>query len=221
MQRAINPASRLVAGICFFLSAACSLSQAITRGRGVPRGVGKVSTHWTLYWIFSVRYIEMLAFNRLSETQHTRMSRYDIPRWVGVMVRELRCESHCRSCSLVWTWACRCFTSWDDPALLSLVFQFSCCGGDEYKDWGVNQYHFCNGTGPLACGVPYTCCVRRKVSPGSRLTLPWSVGTRCSVTRLLFLTTNSRQVLNLLPLFRQNRRIKFCTTPEFVFLSAV
>lgn len=46
------------------------------------------------------------------------------------------------------------------------VFQFSCCGGDEYKDWGVNQYHFCNGTGPLACGVPYTCCVRRKVSAG-------------------------------------------------------
>uniref|UniRef100_G3PK85 Tetraspanin-15 n=1 Tax=Gasterosteus aculeatus aculeatus TaxID=481459 RepID=G3PK85_GASAC len=41
--------------------------------------------------------------------------------------------------------------------------KFSCCGGDEYKDWGVNQYHFCNGTGPLACGVPYTCCVRRKV----------------------------------------------------------
>lgn len=47
------------------------------------------------------------------------------------------------------------------------VSQFSCCGGDEYKDWGVNQYHFCNGTGPLACGVPYTCCVRRKVSGGS------------------------------------------------------
>ncbi|KAK1892614.1 Tetraspanin-15 [Dissostichus eleginoides] len=40
--------------------------------------------------------------------------------------------------------------------------KFSCCGGDEYKDWGVNQYHFCNGTGPLACGVPYTCCVRKK-----------------------------------------------------------
>ncbi|XP_062307521.1 tetraspanin-15 isoform X1 [Osmerus eperlanus] len=41
--------------------------------------------------------------------------------------------------------------------------KFSCCGGDEYKDWGVNQYHFCNGTGPLACGVPYTCCVRGTV----------------------------------------------------------
>ncbi|KAJ8286160.1 hypothetical protein GJAV_G00035200 [Gymnothorax javanicus] len=41
--------------------------------------------------------------------------------------------------------------------------KFSCCGGDEYKDWAVNQYHFCNGSGPLACGVPYTCCVRGKV----------------------------------------------------------
>ncbi|XP_063050415.1 tetraspanin-15 [Engraulis encrasicolus] len=40
--------------------------------------------------------------------------------------------------------------------------KFSCCGGDEYKDWAVNQYHFCNGTGPLACGVPYTCCVGHK-----------------------------------------------------------
>lgn len=56
------------------------------------------------------------------------------------------------------------YTAW---FLIScFVFQFSCCGGDEYKDWGVNQYHFCNGTGPLACGVPYTCCVRRKVSAG-------------------------------------------------------
>ncbi|KAK2520051.1 tetraspanin-15 [Columba livia] len=39
--------------------------------------------------------------------------------------------------------------------------KFSCCGGDEYRDWAVNQYHWCNGSGPLACGVPYTCCVRR------------------------------------------------------------
>ncbi|TSR04311.1 Tetraspanin-15 [Bagarius yarrelli] len=31
--------------------------------------------------------------------------------------------------------------------------KFSCCGGDEFKDWEVNQYHFCNGTGPLACGL--------------------------------------------------------------------
>ncbi|XP_043967603.1 tetraspanin-15 isoform X1 [Gambusia affinis] len=50
----------------------------------------------------------------------------------------------------------------DFKNILDYVQQkFSCCGGDEYKDWGVNQYHFCNGTGPLACGVPYTCCVRK------------------------------------------------------------
>ncbi|KAF6727254.1 Tetraspanin-15 [Oryzias melastigma] len=52
----------------------------------------------------------------------------------------------------------------DFKNILDYVQQkFSCCGGDEYKDWGVNQYHFCNGSGPLACGVPYTCCVRGKV----------------------------------------------------------
>ncbi|XP_052520932.1 tetraspanin-15-like isoform X3 [Tympanuchus pallidicinctus] len=39
--------------------------------------------------------------------------------------------------------------------------KFSCCGGDEYRDWEVNLYHSCNGSGPLACGVPYTCCVRK------------------------------------------------------------
>lgn len=52
----------------------------------------------------------------------------------------------------------------DFKNILDYVQQkFSCCGGDEYKDWGVNQYHSCNSTGPLACGVPYTCCVRGKV----------------------------------------------------------
>ncbi|NXN63425.1 TSN15 protein, partial [Himantopus himantopus] len=39
--------------------------------------------------------------------------------------------------------------------------KFSCCGGDEYRDWEVNQYHSCNGSGALACGVPYTCCIRK------------------------------------------------------------
>uniref|UniRef100_A0A674IDZ8 Tetraspanin-15 n=1 Tax=Terrapene triunguis TaxID=2587831 RepID=A0A674IDZ8_9SAUR len=39
--------------------------------------------------------------------------------------------------------------------------KFSCCGGDEYKDWNVNQYHSCNGSGPLACRVPYTCCIKK------------------------------------------------------------
>ncbi|NWV34401.1 TSN15 protein, partial [Grantiella picta] len=39
--------------------------------------------------------------------------------------------------------------------------KFSCCGGDEYRDWEVNQYHSCNGSGALACGVPHSCCIRR------------------------------------------------------------
>uniref|UniRef100_A0A8C0FFC9 Tetraspanin-15 n=1 Tax=Bubo bubo TaxID=30461 RepID=A0A8C0FFC9_BUBBB len=43
--------------------------------------------------------------------------------------------------------------------------KFSCCGGDEYRDWEVNQYHSCNSSGPLACGVPYTCCVRKVRQP--------------------------------------------------------
>ncbi|XP_065440479.1 tetraspanin-15-like isoform X4 [Chrysemys picta bellii] len=41
--------------------------------------------------------------------------------------------------------------------------KFSCCGSDEYKDWNVNQYHSCNGSGPLACGVPYTCCIKKRL----------------------------------------------------------
>ncbi|XP_061670293.1 tetraspanin-15 [Syngnathoides biaculeatus] len=36
--------------------------------------------------------------------------------------------------------------------------KFKCCGGQEYKDWSVNMYHNCSALGPLACGVPYTCC---------------------------------------------------------------
>uniref|UniRef100_A0AAY5EWZ2 Tetraspanin-15 n=1 Tax=Electrophorus electricus TaxID=8005 RepID=A0AAY5EWZ2_ELEEL len=51
----------------------------------------------------------------------------------------------------------------DFKNILDYVQQkFSCCGGDEYKDWEVNQYHFCNGSGPLACGVPYTCCIHQR-----------------------------------------------------------
>ncbi|KAI3377820.1 hypothetical protein L3Q82_008958 [Scortum barcoo] len=37
--------------------------------------------------------------------------------------------------------------------------KFKCCGGKEYTDWEVNMYHNCSAPGPLACGVPYTCCV--------------------------------------------------------------
>lgn len=42
--------------------------------------------------------------------------------------------------------------------------QFKCCGGEDFKDWEKNQYHECNGKGPLACGVPYTCCISNQTS---------------------------------------------------------
>lgn len=45
----------------------------------------------------------------------------------------------------------------------SLLSQFKCCGGQDYKDWSVNMYHNCSAPGPLACGVPYTCCITTKV----------------------------------------------------------
>ncbi|XP_053320558.1 tetraspanin-15-like [Spea bombifrons] len=49
--------------------------------------------------------------------------------------------------------------------------KFSCCGGDEFSDWRVNQYHSCNGTGPLSCGVPYTCCITGTNDGGVKNTL--------------------------------------------------
>lgn len=56
-----------------------------------------------------------------------------------------------------------------DTAPLCLpLSQFKCCGGEDYRDWSKNQYHACDAPGPLACGVPYTCCVRNTVpaAPG-------------------------------------------------------
>ncbi|KFO94041.1 Tetraspanin-15, partial [Buceros rhinoceros silvestris] len=41
----------------------------------------------------------------------------------------------------------------------SVQKQFKCCGGEDYRDWSKNVYHNCAAPGPLACGVPYTCCV--------------------------------------------------------------
>ncbi|XP_062995513.1 tetraspanin-15-like [Elgaria multicarinata webbii] len=53
----------------------------------------------------------------------------------------------------------------DFKNILDFVQQkFSCCGGDEFRDWHVNPYHSCNSSGPLACGVPYTCCTKK--APG-------------------------------------------------------
>ncbi|XP_056652417.1 tetraspanin-15-like isoform X2 [Monodelphis domestica] len=54
--------------------------------------------------------------------------------------------------------------------------QFKCCGGEDYTDWAQNQYHNCSAPGPLACGVPYSCCVRNKVGSGPRL------GARCCLS---------------------------------------
>ncbi|XP_030074618.1 tetraspanin-15 isoform X2 [Microcaecilia unicolor] len=40
--------------------------------------------------------------------------------------------------------------------------QFKCCGGEDFTDWEKNQYHVCSAPGPLACGVPHTCCLINK-----------------------------------------------------------
>ncbi|KAM6391023.1 tetraspanin-15 isoform 1-T1 [Pluvialis apricaria] len=44
----------------------------------------------------------------------------------------------------------------------SVQKRFKCCGGEDYRDWTQNVYHNCAAPGPLACGVPYTCCVTNK-----------------------------------------------------------
>uniref|UniRef100_A0A673GGP2 Tetraspanin n=1 Tax=Sinocyclocheilus rhinocerous TaxID=307959 RepID=A0A673GGP2_9TELE len=38
---------------------------------------------------------------------------------------------------------------------------FKCCGGTDFTDWQVNMYHNCSAPGPLACAVPYTCCLSK------------------------------------------------------------
>ncbi|XP_030628729.1 tetraspanin-15 [Chanos chanos] len=40
--------------------------------------------------------------------------------------------------------------------------KFGCCGGMDFTDWSVNMYHNCSAPGPLACGVPYSCCISSK-----------------------------------------------------------
>ncbi|XP_043568171.1 tetraspanin-15 isoform X1 [Chiloscyllium plagiosum] len=42
--------------------------------------------------------------------------------------------------------------------------EFKCCGAEDFTDWSLNMYHSCEGraAGPLACGVPYSCCRRNK-----------------------------------------------------------
>ncbi|XP_037549468.1 tetraspanin-15 [Nematolebias whitei] len=42
--------------------------------------------------------------------------------------------------------------------------KFKCCGGKDFTDWEVNMYHNCSAPGPLACGVPHTCCITTKLN---------------------------------------------------------
>lgn len=77
----------------------------------------------------------------------------------------LHCPVPCQSpsCSLP---AASELTAAPFPACF--LSQFKCCGGEDYRDWSKNQYHDCNAPGPLACGVPYTCCFRNTVLPAPR-----------------------------------------------------
>ncbi|XP_067908494.1 tetraspanin-15 [Heterodontus francisci] len=49
--------------------------------------------------------------------------------------------------------------------------EFKCCGAEDFTDWSTNIYHSCEGpaTGPLACGVPYSCCRRNKTDVANTL----------------------------------------------------
>ncbi|XP_077418808.1 tetraspanin-15 [Vanacampus margaritifer] len=80
--------------------------------------------------------------------------------------------------------------------------EFMCCGGQGYKDWSVNMYHNCSVRGPLACGVPYTCCIMKpkevantlcgyKVLEQERLDLIDSIHIRgCTDAFFIWLTDN-------------------------------
>ncbi|XP_035992443.1 tetraspanin-15 [Fundulus heteroclitus] len=51
----------------------------------------------------------------------------------------------------------------DFKNILDFVQQeFKCCGAGGFKDWEVNMYHNSTGHGPLAGGVPHTCCIKTK-----------------------------------------------------------
>ncbi|CAG05681.1 unnamed protein product, partial [Tetraodon nigroviridis] len=89
--------------------------------------------------------------------------------------------------------------------------KFKCCGGQEYKDWSVNMYHNCSAPGPLACGVPYTCCITNnpnavantfcgyKVLGKERLDLIEVIYTRgCTDAVFIWLTDNYKTMAGLL-----------------------
>ncbi|XP_060782300.1 tetraspanin-15 isoform X1 [Neoarius graeffei] len=88
--------------------------------------------------------------------------------------------------------------------------KFKCCGGMEYKDWAVNMYHNCSAPGPLACGVPYTCCITKpnevtntlcgyKALEKERLELADSIHVRgCTDAVFLWLMDNYKIMAGLL-----------------------
>ncbi|XP_060782301.1 tetraspanin-15 isoform X2 [Neoarius graeffei] len=93
---------------------------------------------------------------------------------------------------------------------LTLLKVFKCCGGMEYKDWAVNMYHNCSAPGPLACGVPYTCCITKpnevtntlcgyKALEKERLELADSIHVRgCTDAVFLWLMDNYKIMAGLL-----------------------
>ncbi|XP_054627633.1 tetraspanin-15 [Dunckerocampus dactyliophorus] len=88
--------------------------------------------------------------------------------------------------------------------------KFKCCGGQDYKDWSVNMYHNCSTRGPLACGVPYTCCITKpnevdntlcgyKVLENERLDLIDVIHIRgCTDAFFIWLTDNYKIIAVLL-----------------------
>lgn len=93
---------------------------------------------------------------------HAALASYNLIEYAPALVTHISSAS-----SLSW-----CFLPSDpdlgndhSSSLMLFSPQFKCCGGEDYRDWSKNQYHDCSAPGPLACGVPYTCCIRNTVTP--------------------------------------------------------
>ncbi|XP_077450561.1 tetraspanin-15 [Stigmatopora argus] len=78
--------------------------------------------------------------------------------------------------------------------------KFACCGGQDFTDWSVNMYHNCSARGPLACGVPYTCCITKQNEV---------VNTLCGYKTL------EQERLNLIDVIH----IRGCTDAFFIWLA--
>ncbi|XP_077568532.1 tetraspanin-15 isoform X2 [Stigmatopora nigra] len=82
---------------------------------------------------------------------------------------------------------------------INLLKVFSCCGGEDFTDWSVNMYHNCSARGPLACGVPYTCCITKQKEV---------INTLCGYKML------EQERLNLIDMIH----IRGCTDAFFIWL---